>query len=432
MSLLVVLAAIILLVVLIVKKVSPLLALLIVSVLTGLLLRMSLPVLIASVNKGIGDTLGGTVMVLALGAFLGKLAEESGAAQRIVEVLVHSWGRKNIQWAMLCTGLLAGIPLFYNAGFVVLIPLAFAIASATRLPLLYVGMPLTAALSVTHGFLPPHPGPVALAGYFHASIGTTLLYGLIIAVPVATLAGVVFPRLLLRYTGGYGLPPEPVPEVRKTAPSAGVSFLIVLLPVVLIAVGTGGVLLPVSLGAKEFFMFLQEPVLALLITVCAALWLLPRPLAELMESGASGVRSVAMILLIIAAGGAFKQVLVDSGVSLLIKQKADLLHLSPLLLGWLIAALFRVTLGSATVAAVTAAGMMIPFLDHSGVSRELMVLSVGAGSLFCSHVNDTGFWMFKEYFGLSLRQTFLSWTIMESLISLFGLAGVLILNRIVF
>jgi len=430
MSLLVVLGAILLLVLLIVKKFSPLLALLIVSVLTGLLLGMPLPAVITAMNKGIGDTLGGTIMVLALGAFLGKLAEESGAAQKIVEVLVASWGRRHIQWAMLCTGLLAGIPLFYNAGFVVLIPLAFAIAATTRLPLLYVGMPMAAALSVTHGFLPPHPGPVALAGYFHASIGTTLLYGIIIALPVAAIAGVVFPRLLLKYTKGYGLPPamalKPLPQL----PSAGKSFLIVLLPVLLIALGTAGALLNLPPLFKSVFIFLQEPTLALLLTVMVTLFLLPQPLAQSMEAGANGIRSVALILLIIAAGGAFKQVLVESGVGALIKTGADGLHLSPLFLGWLIAALFRLTLGSATVAAVTAAGMMIPFLG-SGVSPELLVLSVGAGSLFCSHVNDTGFWMFKEYFGLTLKQTFLSWTVMESLISVLGLAGVLLLQAII-
>jgi gluconate transporter len=430
MSLLVVLAAIVLLVLLIVKKISPMLALLAVSVVMGLFLGMPLPGVITAVNKGIGDTLAGTVMVLALGAFIGKLAEESGAAQKIVQVLVRAWGIKNIQWVMLCTGLLAGIPLFYNAGFVVLIPLAFAIASTTRLPMLYVGMPLTAALSVTHGFLPPHPGPVALAGYFHADIGTTLLYGLIIALPVAVVAGVLFPRLLLRYTSGYAAPPPPAKKDTAVLPSATKSFLIVLLPVVLITVGSAGAQLPLPGFIKPIFLFLQEPVLALLITVFFTLCVLPQPVSQQMETGAAGIRSVALIILIIAAGGAFKQVLIDSGVGVLIKEKTEVLHLSPLFLGWLIAALFRVTLGSATVAAVAAAGMMVPFLD-SGVSPELLVLSVGAGSLFCSHVNDTGFWMFKEYFGLTLKQTFLSWTVMESIISLLGLAGVLLLSLVV-
>ncbi|HEX2605890.1 MAG TPA: gluconate:H+ symporter [Flavisolibacter sp.] len=430
MPLLYVFLAISLLIFLIVKKVNPMLALLGVSILAGLLLGMPVPQVITSISNGIGSTLGGTIMVLALGAMIGKLAEESGAAQKLVLILVRLFGQKNIQWAVLLTGLLAGIPLFYNAGFVVLIPLVFAIAATTRLPLLYVGIPMAASLSVTHGFLPPHPGPVALAGIFHANIGTTLLYGLAIGIPTAVLAGIVFPRLVVKTTDHTTSPLQF--EARKEAalPSGRNSLLIVLVPIVFIAAGTIGTALTREGAAHSFFYFLQDPTIALLLSLITTLILVKWPLTKSMEACTEGVKGIAMIILIIAAGGAFKQILIDSKVAELIKETIAPWQLSPLLFGWLVAAFFRIALGSATVAALTTSGMVAPLIS-TGVSAELMVLSVGAGSLMCSHVNDTGFWMFKEYFGLNLRQTFRTWTLMESLISLFGLAGVLLIQTLI-
>lgn len=426
MSLLIVLLGIILLIVLILKKVNAMLALLMASIFTGLWLGMPVQKVVDSINLGVGSTLGSTAMVIALGAMIGKLAEESGAAQKLVLVLVKWFGRKHIQWAILCTGILAGIPLFYNAGFVVLIPLVFAIASTTKLPLLYVGMPMAAALSVTHGFLPPHPGPVALAGIFGAQIGQTLIYGLIISIPITVIAGIIFPRLILKTKI---TPSKPVLfEIKeeKELPSALKSFLMVLIPVLFIAIGTIGVRFSHAAMSLSVFNFFQDPTFALLASLVIIFFLLKIPLYKTMEACADGVKSIAMILLIIAAGGAFKQVLLDSNIGAQIKMYVDPLHLSPLFLGWLIAAVFRIALGSATVAALTASGMVAPFLNNA--SPALMVLSVGAGSLMFSHVNDTGFWMFKEYFGLSLKQTFLTWTIMESLISVLGLLGVLLLQ----
>lgn len=426
MQLLILGAAILLLVILIVKKLNPMLALLLVSVLTGLLFGMPVEKVMASVNKGIGDTLGGIVMVLALGAMIGKLAEESGAAQKLVFVLTAWFGIRHIQWAILCTGLLAGIPLFYNAGFVVLIPLVFALAKTTRLPLLYVGLPMVAPLSVTHGFLPPHPGPVALAGILDANIGKLLLFGFILTVPISILAGILYPRLV---TSRGEVSTEKLSleaDEGKILPSALKSFAVVLSPVFFIAAGTIGAYATTG-AVRSAFQFIENPTIALLISLLLTIFLLRTPIATAMVNCIEGVKSIAIIILIIAAGGAFKQVLVDSNIGETIKAGTDSLQLSPLVLGWLIAALFRVTLGSATVAALTASGLVLPLVT-AGVSPELMVLSVGAGSLFCSHVNDTGFWMFKEYFGLTIQQTFRTWTVMESLISLLGLGGVLLLN----
>jgi Gnt-I system high-affinity gluconate transporter len=428
MSLLWVLAGIIILLILIVKKINPMLALLISAIITGLFLGMPIQKVMTSINNGIGSTLASLVMVLALGAMIGKLAEDSGAAKKIVYVLIRIFGFKNIQWAVLLTGILVGIPLFYNAGFVVLIPLVFTIAKAAKLPKLYVGIPMAAALSVTHGFLPPHPGPVALASIFQADIGKILIYGLILSIPIAVIAGVVFPRMIIKRNREERLHTAEMDFADEhTLPSAFKSFIIALSPIVIIAVGTVGTLLFTTGPVHAVLSFIADPTIALLITLITTLFLQKLSISQAMASCTEGVKGIAMILMIIAAGGAFKQILVDSGIGEEVKQIASTIHASPLLLGWLIAALLRVTLGSATVAALTASGMVIPLIA-AGASPELMVLAIGSGSLMFSHVNDTGFWMFKEYFGLTLKETFRTWTLMETIVSTLGLVGVLILN----
>jgi gluconate transporter len=429
MSLLIVLFGLILLLVLIIKKLSPMVALLIVSIITGLILGMPVAKVMATVSTGIGGTLGSMVMVLALGAMMGKLIEDTGAAKKIVFILIRFFGYRNIQWAILLTGLLVGIPLFYNAGFVVLVPLVFAIAAATRLPLLYLALPMAASLSVTHGFLPPHPGPIALASIFKADVGLILIYGLILSVPIAIAGGIVFPRLILK-SNISDIPVAFNPEEEKLLPSGIKSFVTALLPVFLIIAGTIGTNFLPRGSFTPFFVFLSDPTVALLIAVLTTILVQRIPITTAMDSCTEGVKSIAMIILIIAAGGAFKQVLIDSGVGDTVKAMSASFDLSPLFLAWLITALLRVTLGSATVAGLTASGIVLPLVGE-GVSPELMVLSVGAGSLMFSHVNDTGFWMFKEYFNLSLKQTFGTWTIMESIVSILGLIGVLIINQFI-
>ena len=429
MSLLYVLLGIVILLILIYKKLNPMLALLIVAIITGALLKMPMDKVMASIGAGIGNTLGSLIMVLALGAMIGKLAEDNGAAERIVYVLIKWFGFKNIQWAALLTGILVGIPLFYNAGFIVLLPLAFSIATATGLHKLYVGMPMIAALSITHGFLPPHPGPVSLAAIFHADIGKILLYGLAISIPVAIIAGVMFPKLIISIKHLKGIDHTVTINPDRKLPSALKSFSIALMPVFLILAGNLGALF-FDGATGHFFKILSDPTLALLLSVIIILLILQVPLTAAMESCVEGAKGITMILLIIAAGGAFKQILIDSGIGEQVKVLAQGWHTSPLIIGWGLAALLRITLGSSTVASLTAAGMVLPLIQ-TGTSPELMVLAVGAGSLMLSHVNDTGFWMFKEYFGLSLKQTFRTWTAMECLISVMGLAGVLVLNAVV-
>jgi gluconate transporter len=428
MPLLTVLFGIFILLILVLKKLNPMLALLIVAIITGALLKMPIEVLIKSITTGIGSTLGSLVMVLALGAMIGKLAEESGAALKLVSVLIGWFGRKNAQWAILITSLLVGIPLFYNAGFVVLVPLVFAIGSATGLPVLFLALPMAAALSVTHGFLPPHPGPIALVTIFHADVGRVLLYGLGLAIPTSIIAGIFLPKFILK--GGDNLHLDSnITITEKVMPSALKSFVIALMPIVFITIGTVGGALSPNVG-KPLFTFFSDPTFALLLSLIITLAIIDIPLQVAMNHAVDGVKSVAMIILIIASGGAFKQILVDSGIGESIKEYSAILNLSPLFLAWLITAMLRVTLGSATVAALTASGMVLPLIQ-TGTSPELMVLAVGAGSLMLSHVNDTGFWMFKEYFNLSIKETFKTWTVMESAVSILGLLGVLFLDKII-
>lgn len=430
MSLFIVLFGLVLLLILIVKKLSPTLALLIVSIITGLLLGMSPSKVMNTIANGIGGILGSMVMVLALGAMMGKLIEDTGASKKIVFILIRFFGYRNIQWAILITGLLVGIPLFYNAGFVVLVPLVFAIAATTRLPILYLALPMAASLSVTHGFLPPHPGPIAIASIFKADVGIILIYGLGLSLPIAIIGGIVFPRLILKSTLEW-ITPDLNPQEERLLPSGFKSFVTALLPVFFIIAGTIGVHFITSDSFRPFFIFLSDPTAALLIAVILTILIQNFPVVKAMDSCTEGVKSIAMIILIIAAGGAFKQILIDSGVGETVKDLSSAFELSPLLLAWVITALLRVTLGSATVAGLTSAGIVFPLIGD-GVSPELMVLSVGAGSLFFSHVNDTGFWMFKEYFKLSLKQTFSTWTVMESIVSVLGLLGVLLINQMLY
>ena len=382
----------------------------------------------STISQGIGNTLGGMVMVLALGAMLGKLIEESGSSKKIVFILIRLFGIKNIQWAILSTGLLVGIPLFYNAGFVVLVPLIFAIAATTRLPLLYLALPMAASLSVTHGFLPPHPGPLAIASILKADVGIILIYGLILTLPISIAGGIILPRIILKNNLVVPSSVEFLPEEENLLPSGFKSFITALLPVFLIIVGTAGNFFIHAESIKPLFVFLSDPTIALLTAVLFSIIILKIPIVKAMDHCSEGLKSIAMIILIIAAGGAFKQVLIDSGVGETVKEFSSRFDLSPLFLAWFIAALIRVTLGSATVAGLMTAGIVLPLLGN-GVSAELMVLSIGAGSLMFSHVNDGGFWMFKEYFNLSLKQTFGTWTLMESLVSVLGLLGVLLLNQ---
>ena len=436
MTFLIIILAIVLQIFLSVKKVSPFISLLLVAILTGLCLGMPPAILLKTIEKGVGSTLGGIALIICLGAVLGKILEVSGAAEKISITLINSFGEKNIQWAVLLTGFLIGIPLYYNAGFIILVPLVFMLAKKTGLPLLYIAIPMAAGLSTTHCFLPPHPGPSLLVNAFNADMGKTLIYGICIAIPAVIIAGPLLGRRMKKIKiTDLNLFSSAEATLPAKLPSALPSFLIALMPVLLI---TASVIAENFLNEgllQTILLFIGNSNIALLLTVLIAFaYFGIRNNVKMdvqMKWLNDAISGIAVILLIITAGGVFKQVLDDSGTDDYISSFSKKLEMPPLLFAWVVTALLRITIGSATVAAITAAGVVAPLLAQSNVSPELMVLAVGSGSVFGSHINDSGFWMFKEFFKLSLKQTFLSWTVMETVISIIGLIGVLILNTIV-
>ncbi len=435
MSLLIIISGIVILFLLIaVIKLNAFIAFILVCLYVGILGGMELESIIISIQTGIGNTLGFLVMILGFGAMLGKLVADSGAAQRITSKMIAVFGVKNIQWAVVITGFIVGIPMFYTVGFVILVPLVFTVAASTRLPLIYVGLPMLASLSVTHGYLPPHPAPTAIAIMFDANIGKTLIYGIIIAIPAIIIAGPLFTRTIKNIEATplkefY----NPIILKDKEMPGVGISIFSALLPVILIGVATlFDFILTGDSKIKTIINFIGNPVIAMLISVLVAIYTLGlargRKMAEVMSSVASSITSITMVLLIIAGAGALKQILVDSGVSNYLGELLIGSSISPLVLAWLIATIIRVAIGSATVAGLTAAGIVLPLISGTDISPELMVLAIGSGSLMLSHVNDGGFWLFKEYFNLSIKDTLRTWTVMETIVGTTGLIGVLILN----
>jgi Gnt-I system high-affinity gluconate transporter len=434
MTLLVILLAVLALIGLISwGKVNAFLAFLLVTIPAGFALGLAPAQVLAAVQKGLGDTLGSVALIVILGAMLGKLVAESGAAQQIAAALIGALGPKNIQWTLMLTGFIIGIPLFYNVGFLLIMPLIFSVVYQYRLPAVYVGLPMLASLSVLHGFLPPHPAPAALVVQFHASMGLTFVYGLLVAVPAIIIAGPLYTRTLRGIVSvpRAGLVAEPLPN--SALPGRLNSFLSSLLPVLVLAVVLGAqAVLPAGGPLAPALTFLADPGVVMLLSVVVATFSLGtaqgKTMPAIMETYAAAVRDVAPILLIIGGAGALKEVLVASGASLHLAAGLRDTGLPPLVLGWLIAGFIRVCLGSSTVAGLTAAGVMLPTLAHSHANPNLMVLAIGAGSLLFSHFNDGGFWLFKEYFNLSVKDTLRSWSAMETIVSVVGLLGVLVLD----
>lgn len=416
-------------------RVNPFLAFLFISLVAGWVLGIPLDEIAKSVTKGIGDTLGSIAIVIVLGAMLGKLVAESGAAQRIAGAMQHIFGERHLVWAMSLTGFVVGIPLYYNVGFVLLVPIIFSVAYRYQLPLVYIGLPMLASLSVMHGFLPPHPSPIALVAQFKADMVTTFIYGLIIAVPAIVIAGPLFARTLKNITSSAIVINRCVEKPGEQLPGIANSLISSLLPVVIIAVAMGFAKIVFRQAPITWLSFLADPTVAMALTILIVTYTLGiqqgKKLTEIMVIYAEAVKDIAMILLIIGGAGMLKQILVDSGVSRELASVLGAWTLPPLLLAWILTAGLRLALGSATIAGLTAAGILYPLTSQVNVDPNLLVLSIGAGSLFCSHVNDTAFWLFKEYFGLSMKDTFRSWTLMETVVSVIGLIGVLALNQLI-
>ena len=451
MELLALVIGVIFLLVLIIRfKINTFVSLIMTSVLTALLLGMNLTKIMTTIEDGIGSQLGELSLVFGFGAMLGRLVADAGGANVIATTLIDKFGKQRLQMAIMLASFIIGIALFFEVGLVLLIPIVFAIALEANVPILYLGIPMAAALSVTHGFLPPHPAPVAIAAVLHANDGEILLLGLVVAIPAAIIAGPVFTKLARRFApsaferkGNLSSLGEVKHVDPQHAPSFGLAVMTSLFPVILMAITTiykmtvNGGATPTKNATllDQIVALIGDPAMAMLISLLVAMvtmgWQRHRKTSEIMQSLEGAVKSIAMLLLVIGGGGAFKQVLIDGGVGQEVAKIFVNSNMSPLLLGWLVAVVLRVALGSATVAALTAAGIVAPLMAQAGVSPALMVLAIGAGSLAASHVNDAGFWMFKEYFDLSVKQTLSIWTVLETVISVVGILIVLLLSLVI-
>ena len=433
--------AIVALVVLIARyKLNPFVTLVIVSLALGVSVGMPMGGIVKAFETGVGNTLGHIALVVALGTMLGKMMAESGGAERIAHTVIAAFGERRVHWAMAVIAFIVGIPVFFEVGFVLLVPIAFTVAKRTGTNMVFVGIPMVAGLSVVHGLVPPHPAALVAVTAYNADIGRTIAYALLVGLPTAAVAGPLFGKLVSRYV----VPDPNNPLMEELAeqgkprdlPSFAVTLFTILLPVALMLIGSwADVFTPPKTLANDLLRLAGNSVVALLIALLVSFWTLGRARGfdrnTILKFTNDCLGPIAAVTLVVGAGGGFGRILMDSGISNAVVGLAMGAHLSPLLLGWLVAALIRVATGSATVAMTTACGIVAPIVAQApGVSAELMVLATGAGSLILSHVNDGGFWLVQEYFGLTVPQTFRTWTVCETIISVmalvltFGLAAV--------
>lgn len=441
---------ILLLLFLIVKlKLNTFVSLIVTAILVALGLGMNPAQIGNSIKNGIGGALGELVIIFGFGAVIGHLVSDAGGSYRIAQTLINQFGRKRLQWAIAAASFIIGMSLFFEVGLVLLTPIVFAISLEAKIPFSYLGIPMAAALSATQGFLPPQPAPTAVAATLDANMGKTLLLGIIVAIPCAIIAGPLFSKLARKYIPDAFVVKHSLPAIGKMhhfklseTPKFGISALTSLFPVIFMAIATvyqivfnGGKAPKDPHGLDAIFTALGNPILVMVISLLFAIWSMGfhrgKTMADISQTIKKAVDSIAMLLFIIGGGAAFKQVLIDGGVGTAIQHLVMHANLSPLILGWLIAVILRVSLGSAMVSGMTAAGLVTPIMHASNVDPVLMVLAIGAGSLAASHVNDTGFWMFQEYFDLTVGETLKTWTVLETVISIVGLLMVLLLNAIV-
>jgi len=421
-------------------KLHPFLALTIGSGVLAVAAGIPYPDAFTSFSAGLGTTVAGVGVLIALGAIIGKLLIDSGGADQIVDTILNRTPVQRLPWAMALIAFIIGIPLFFEVGVVLLIPIVMLVAHRSKVSLILVGIPALAGLSALHGLVPPHPGPLIAIDALNANLGLTLGLGLLVAIPTVAISGPLLAKPMNRWVP---LPPPEslLGEARQDAgarrPAFATALAVVLLPVVLMLTRT----IDESLGLDDtpvgtFFLFLGTPLVALLITSLVALvafgTALGRTRDEVSALVGASFLPIAGILLIVGAGGGFKQTLVDSGIGDVIGKSLADAPISPLLAGWLVAVLIRLATGSATVATITAAGLVAPLAaDLSATHVALLVLAIGAGSVFFSHVNDAGFWLVKEYFGMTVGQTFKTWSVMETVLSVTALILVLLLGLVV-
>src|SRR4051812_12782270 len=411
-------------------------ALLLGSAFVGLAARMPLTDIPRAFQQGVGDTLGFTAIVIGLGTIIGKLLAESGGALVVARALVAALGARRLTWAVMLAAFVIGLPVFFQGGLVLLAPVLFTLSRETRTPLLVLGIPLLAGLSAAHGLVPPHPGPLAAIERLGADPGRTLFYSLIVGLPVAIVAGPLFGRLVsprVRVELGGVADQFTAPQAAATPPSLAVTLITILMPVLLMLLAALAQATMADGPVRRWIAFAGSPLIAMLVATLLAMYTFGRACGfdrgRVLQFAEASLPPIAGVLLVVGAGGGFGRVLVAAGVDGAITHAIGGLHLSPLVLGWMIAALLRLSVGSATVAVITAASVMAPMAGQA--NKDLLVVAIGAGSLIASHVNDGGFWLVKEYFNMTVPQTVASWTLMETVVSITALVGVLLLSRVV-
>lgn len=425
--------AIIALIVLIARyRLNPFIVITLVSIGLALLAGMPADTIMGSYEAGVGKTLGHIALVVALGTMLGKMMAESGGAEQVARTLINRFGERNAHWAMVCIAFLVGLPLFFEVGFVLLVPIAFTVARRVGVSILMVGLPMVAGLSVVHALVPPHPAAMMAVLAYNASVGQTVLYAILIGIPTAIIAGPLYAKFIVPRIH---LPDEnPLErqfierEPRTRLPSFALTMGTILLPVVLMMIGGwANVISTPGTAFNQFLLFIGNSVIALLVATLVSFWTLG--LAQgfnresILKFTNECLAPTASITLLVGAGGGLNRILVDAGVTNEILSLAHAFNLSPLVMGWLFAALMRIATGSATVAMTTASGVVAPVAMGLGYPHpELLVLATGAGSVIFSHVNDGGFWLIKEYFNMTVIQTFKTWTVLETLISVVAFA----------
>ncbi|QMV84671.1 gluconate transporter [Corynebacterium hindlerae] len=422
-------------------KIHPFLSLMLGSAVLALSAGIPLAKTFTSFSTGLGSTVGSVGVLIALGAMIGALLVSSGGADQIVDTFLDRTTVGKLPWVMAALAFIIGIPLFFEVGLVLLIPVVMLVARRSKIPVILLGIPALAGLSALHGLVPPHPGPLIAIDALKANLGLTLGFGLLVAIPTVVISGPVAAKMMVKWVPIQA--PDTfdteTPIARELRPSFFVALSVILMPVVLMLANTvaetAGVDGKSALGTA--FGFFGSPLVALLITALYAMVMLGlrsgKNLKEVSDVVGGSFAPIAGILLIVGAGGGFKQTLVDSGVAKVIGAWIEGAPLSPLVAGWLVAVAVRLATGSATVSTITTAGIMAP-VAAAGMSDThiaLLVLAIGAGSVFLSHVNDAGFWLVKEYFGMTVGQTFKTWSLMETILSVVGLLSVLLLSLVV-
>lgn len=422
-------------------KLHAFVSLILASMFMGLIAGMDTGKIMSSIQNGMGGTLGFIATVIGLGAMFGKMLEVSGGAERLARTLLRVFGVKRAPWAMSIAGFLVSIPVFFDVGFIILVPLVYALAKETKQSLLKYGIPLLAGLAVTHAFVPPTPGPILVAGYVGADIGKVILFGIIAGIPAAILAGPVWGNIIgnkifVNVPEYLNIDDSVTKLEDKDLPGFGTILGLIALPIVLILANTGATaFLPKGDQLRNVLTFIGHPFFALTLAAILAFVVLGRfkglSNQQVCDVAGSALTSTGLIILVTGAGGVFKQILVDSGIGKVLAMEMATASISPIILAFLIAVVVRVAAGSATVAMTTAGAIVGPMVVGSPVEPALLVLAIAGGSTAFSHVNDSGFWLVNQYFGLTEKQTLQAWTTMETIVGFTGLAMALLLDMII-